>query len=86
MMMTTTLLLQECKVDDTSLAGVPIPIVSNNNNDDSDAESNHNSVDPNEANDNSSKASIHSTGSHTPVYNTTDEPPQLPLDGEAVEI
>ena len=56
--------------DDTSLAGepagVPIPIVTNDD-DDSDAESNHNSVDPNEADDNSSKASIHSTGSRLPV-------------------
>ena len=47
--------------DNTSLAGVPIPIVLNDDDDDNlDAESNHNSIDPNEADDNSSKA-IHST-------------------------
>ena len=70
--------------NDTSLAGVPIPIT-NNDNDDSDTESDHNSVDPNEANDNSSKASIHSTRSQVPVHNTTDEPPQLPLDEEELD-
>ena len=50
--------------------------------DDLDAESNHNSVDSNEADDNSSKASIHSTGSHVPAHSTTSEPPQHPLDEE----
>ena len=52
--------------NDTFLAGVPIPattIMTNDDEDDSDAESDHNSIDPNEADDNSSKASIHSTGS-----------------------
>ena len=53
--------------------------------DNSDAESNHNSVDPNEANDNSSRASLHSTGSQAPVHNTTDEPPQLPPDEEELD-
>ena len=72
--------------DDTSLAGVPIPIMINNANDDnSDAESDHNSVDPNEANDNSSKASLHSTRIQAPVHNTTDEPPQLPPDEEELD-
>ena len=66
--------------NNTSLAGVPIPIVTNNDDDDSDTESDHNSIDPNEANKNSSKASIHSTGSQAPVHSTTSEPPQLPLD------
>ena len=63
--------------DDTSLAGVPFPntTIMTNNDDDSDAESDHNSVDPNEANDNSSKASIHSTGSHISGQSTTSEPP-----------
>ena len=51
-------------------------------NDDLDAESNHNSVDPNKADDNSSKASIHSTGSHIPVHSTTSEPRQHTLDEE----
>ena len=70
--------------NDTSLAGVPIPIA-NNDDDDSDTESNHNSVDPNEADDNSSKASARSTGSQVPVHNMTDEPPQLPPDEEDLD-
>ena len=43
-------------------------------------ESNHNSIDPNEADDNSSKASVHSTGSHIPIHSITSEPPQHPPD------
>ena len=39
--------------NDTSLAGMPIPIMINDANDDnSDAESDHNSIDPNKADDN----------------------------------
>ena len=53
-----------------------------NADDNSDAESDHNSIDPNKANDNSSKASIHSTRSHTSFHSTTSEPPQHPLDEE----
>ena len=68
--------------NNTSLAGVPIPVTTNNDDHDSDAESDHNSIDPNEAYDNSSKASIHSTGSQAPVHNTTSEPPQHPPDEE----
>ena len=64
--------------NDTSLAGVPILIMTNDNNNDSYTESDHNSIDPNEADDNSSKASVHSTGSQAPIYNMTDEPPHLP--------
>ena len=66
--------------EDTSLAGVPVPntTIATNADDNSDAESYHNSVDPNKANDNSSKASIHSTRSHIPVHSTTSEPPQHP--------
>ena len=72
--------------DDTSLAGVPIPVVINDANDDnSDAETNHNSIDPNKADNNSSKASLHSTRSQAPVHNTTDEPPQLPPDEEELD-
>ena len=43
---------------DTSLAGVPVPntTIMTNADDDSDAESDHNSIDPNKADDNSSKA------------------------------
>ena len=67
--------------NDTSLAGVPIPIMTNEDND-SDTESDHNSIDPNKANNNSSKAPIHTTGSHAPVHNMTDEPSQHPLDEE----
>ena len=71
--------------DSTCLAGVPSPtttIVTNDNDDDLDSESDHNSVDPNEADKSSSKASIHSTGSHMLVHNTTSEPPQHPPDEE----
>ena len=68
--------------DNTSLAGVPIPIVTTDDNDHLDAESDHNSIDPNEVDDNSSKASVHSTGSQAPVHITTDEPPQLPPEEE----
>ena len=69
---------------DTSLAGVPVPnsTIATNADDDLDEESNHNCVDPNEANDNSSNASIHNTGSHIPIHRTTSEPPQRPLDEE----
>ena len=68
--------------DNTSLAGVPIPIMTNDDDDDLDAESNHNSVYSNEDNDNSSKTSIHSTRSHISIHSTTSEPPQHPLDEE----
>ena len=70
--------LAEVQGNDTSLAGVPVPntTVMTHDNDDLDAESNHNSIDPNEADDNSSKASVHSTGNHIPVHSTTSEPPQ----------
>ena len=70
--------------DDTSLAGVPIPTttIMTNDNDDSDAESNHTSIDPSEADKNSSKESVHSTRSHVPVHSTTSEPPQHPPDEE----
>ena len=51
--------------NNTSLAGVPThtTTIVTNDDDDLDAESNHNSVDPIKANENSSKASIHSTSS-----------------------
>ena len=67
--------------DDASLAGVPIhnTTIATNDDDDSDAESAHNSLDPNEADNNSSKASVHS---HVPVHSTTSEPQQHPLDEE----
>ena len=63
--------------DDTSLAGVPIPVMTNNDNDDSDAESDHNSIDPNEADHNSSKASVLSTRSQARIHSMT-----VPLDEE----
>ena len=66
--------------DNSSLAGGPISVTTNDNDDNSDAESNNNSIDPNKAENNSSKASIHSTRSHAPVQNMTDKPPQHPLD------
>ena len=72
--------------EDTSFAGVPVPnttaTVATNAADTSDAESNHNSIDPNKADNNSSKASIHSTGSHLSIHRATSEPPQHPLDEE----
>ena len=70
--------------EDTSFAGVPVPITSitTNADDNLDAESDHNSIDPNEADDNSSKASIHSTGSHFSIHSATSETPQHPLDEE----
>ena len=70
--------------EETSLAGVPVPntTVMTNADDDSDTESDHNSVDPNKTNDNSSKASVHSTGSHISIHSATSEPPQHPLDEE----
>ena len=73
--------------DDTFLAAVPIPTttIMTKDNNDSDTESNHNSVDPNKANDNSSKASIYSTGSHVPIHSTTSEPPQHPPDEEELD-
>ena len=64
--------------NDTALAGV----TNDDNEADSDAESDHNSIDPNKANGNSSKASLHSTRSQAPVHNMNDEPPQLPPDEE----
>ena len=62
----------------TSFAQVPAPntTIVTSTDDNSDAESNHNSADPNEANDNSSKASVHSTGSHLSIHSATSEPPQ----------
>ena len=71
--------------EDTSLAGVPVPntTITTNADNDSDTKSNHNSVDPNEAKHNSSKAS--STRSHIPVHNTTSEPPQHPPDEEELD-
>ena len=70
--------------EDTSLAGVPVPntTVTTNTDDDSDTESDHNSIDPNEADNNSSKASIHSTRSHISIHSVTSEPPQHPPDEE----
>ena len=69
---------------DTSLAGVPVPntTIMTNADDDSDAESDHNSIDPNKTDDNSSKASIHSTGSLISIHSVTSEPPQHPQDEE----
>ena len=54
--------LKEVQGNDTSLAGVPIPVMTNDDDNNSDAESDHNSIGPNETNNNQSKASVHSTG------------------------
>ena len=71
---------------DTSVAGVPVPnttaTISTNADNNLDAESDHNSDDPNEANNNSSKASVHSAGSHLSIHSSSSEPPQHPLDEE----
>ena len=74
---------------DTSLAGVAVPNtvtntpVMTNTDDNLDTESDHNSVDSNEANDISSKASIYSTRSHICIHSATSEPPQHPADEKA---
>ena len=70
--------------EDTSLAGVPVPntTITTNADNDSDAKSDHSSIDSNKANDNSSKASVHSTGSNIPIHSTTSEPPQHSPDEE----
>ena len=72
---------------DTSLAGVPVPNanIMTNADDDLDTESNHNSIDPNEADDNSSKAPAQCTRSHIPVHSTTSEPPQHPPEEEELD-
>ena len=69
---------------DTSLAGVPVPMtaITTSTDNDSDAKSDHNSIDPNKADDNSSKASVHSTRSHICIHSATSEPPEHPLDQE----
>ena len=73
--------------NNTSIAGVPIPPVTTTNGDDSDAESNHNSIDPNKAQKNSSKPSVHSARRHIPVHSMTSEPPQhLPDEEEPDNI
>ena len=70
--------------EETSFVGVPVPntTVMTNADDDSDTESDHNSIDTNEADDNSSKASVHSTGTHISLHSATGEPPQHPPDEE----
>ena len=70
--------------EDTSFVGVPVPntTITTNTDDNSDAESDCNSIDPNKADDNSSKSSIHSTRSHLSIHSATTEPPQHPPDEE----
>ena len=82
MTMTKMLPLQECKATTLRFAGVPIPTttIMTSDNNESDAESDHNSIDPNKADDNSSKAPVCSTKSHILVYSMTSEPPQHPLE------
>ena len=57
---------------DTSITGVPVP----------NTQPNHDSVDPNEANNNSNKESIQSTGSDISIHRLTSEPPQPLLNKE----
>ena len=61
---------------------VPNTTVATNADHNLDAESDHNSIDPNEANNNSSKESVHSTRSHISIHSATSEPPQHPPDEE----
>ena len=70
--------------EDTSLTGVPVPNtnVTTHTDNESDKEPNHDSIDPNEADDNSIKSSILSTGSHISIHSATSEPPQNTLDEE----
>ena len=71
---------------DTSFAGSPVPntitTVMTNADDNLGAESDHNSIDPNKANNNSSKASVHSTRCDLSIHSATSEPPQHPPDEE----
>ena len=73
--------------EDTSLAGVAASntTITTNADDNLDTESDHNSVDPNEADDNSSKASVHSTRSHISIHSATSEPPQHPPNEEELD-
>ena len=64
---------------------VPKTTIMTNNDDDLDTESDHNSVDPNNADNNSSIPSVHSTGSHIPIHSTTSEPPHHPLDEKELD-
>ena len=68
----------------TSFEGVPVPstTITTNTDDNSDGDSDHNSIAPKKTDDNSSKASIYSTGSHLSVHSATSEPPQHPPDEE----
>ena len=68
--------------EDTCFAGVPVPntTIVTNTDDNSDAEYDHNSIDPNEANNNSSKTSIHCTRSLLSIHSATREPPHHPPD------
>ena len=70
--------------NDISFAGVPVPNPTIMTNDDNnlDTESDHSSIDPNEDDENSSKASVHSTRSHLSVHSATSEPPQHPPEEE----
>ena len=83
--------LDDADDEDTSFTGlhddVPVPntTIMTNTENDLDAESNHNSINHNEVDNNSSKASIHSTGSHIPIHSTTSEPPQHPPDEEELD-
>ena len=69
---------------DTSFPGMPVPstTIMTNTDNNSDAEYDNNSIDPNEADDSSSKASVHSTGSDLSIHSATSEPPQHPPDEE----
>ena len=64
--------------EDTFITGVPVPKthVMTNAYDNLDVELNHNSIDLNKADNNSSKASVHSTRSNISIHSATSEPQQ----------
>ena len=63
--------------EDTPITGVPIlnTQTATSEDDKLDVEPDHNFVDPNKANNNSSKASVHSTGSDISIHSTISDPP-----------
>ena len=77
--------------EDTSITGVPIPntqaaTTATSADNELDTEPNHDSIEPNEADNISSKVSVHSTGSHISIHIDTSEPPHPPLNKELNDV
>ena len=74
--------------EETSITGVPIPNTQavTSTEDESDVEPDHDSIDPDKADDNSSKASIHSTRSDISAHSVTSEQPQPLLNEEPNDV